>query len=531
LSDTRRDNTPDPITLEIFSNLFRSVAEEMGTVLQRSSLSPNIKERRDFSCMVCDSKGDMVAQAAHIPVHLGSGAFSVKEAIKNGAPDPGDLILLNDPFRGGTHLPDITMVAPVFMDSNPDSPLFYVANRAHHADVGGMSPGSMPLSEELFQEGLIIPPSKLVKQGRINEELLGVILANVRTPWERRGDLEAQIASLNVGGKRLKEIMEEKGAHRSLKYARALCDHSERILMDALQAIPQGDYEAIDYLDDDGYGSGPIRIKVTISIKDGLASVDFTGSSEQVRGNLNSTYAITVSAVIYVFRLLMGEDAAANSGIIRPLEIIAPEGTIVNALAPAAVAGGNVETSQRIVDTLLLALSDAIPDIIPAASQGTMNNLTIGALGGRTKEAFAYYETIGGGAGAGPSCHGQSGVHTHMTNTLNTPVEALEASYPLMVERCELRTGSGGAGKFRGGDGIRRDIIALEPAQVSIISERRKRGPYGLRGGEEGRPGLNILMDSSGATKETPSKASFRIEPGDILSIRTPGGGGWGSPE
>jgi N-methylhydantoinase B len=500
----------------------------MGVALRRASLSPNIKERCDFSCMICDGAGDMVAQAAHIPVHLGSGVFAVKEALKSCSPQYDDIIIMNDPFRGGTHLPDITMVAPVFIDPDEPAPDFYVANRAHHADVGGMAPGSMPISEELFQEGLIIPPLKIVGAGEINEDLLSIILSNVRTPWERRGDIEAQLASLRVGMNRLLQTAHEKGRERCRRYAAALQDYSEKILKRVLGSIPEGDYRALDYLDDDGRGSGPLPISVKISIGDGAANVDFTGSADQVRGNLNATYAITVSAVVYVFRLLMGPDTPANSGVLRPLTINAPLGSIVNALPPAAVAGGNVETSQRMVDALLLALSKALPEAIPAASQGTMNNLTIGSAQRSDTEAFAYYETIGGGAGASPDRDGASCLHTHMTNTLNTPTEALEASYPLLVERWEIREGSGGAGKFRGGDGIARDIRALCEARVSLISERRIGAPYGLNGGSEGSRGLNKLIRSNGVIEELPSKTTFRVEPGDVISILTPGGGGWG---
>lgn len=503
----------------------------MGVVLQRSSLSPNIKERRDFSCIVCDQKGNMIAQAAHIPVHLGSATLSIKEAIKSLSPERGDVIVMNDPFKGGTHLPDITMVSAVFLQSDDPGPKFYVANRAHHADIGGIAPGSMPISEELYQEGLIIPPLKLVKNGKIDQNALSLILANVRTPWERRGDIEAQMASLNVGERRLKEICAEKGAEEALNYGEALQDYSEKILRSILRSIPDGHYEAEDFLDDDGYGAGPLPIRVKISIKGEIAEIDFTGSAKQTRGNLNSTYAITVSAVIYVFRLIVGHHAPANSGSLRTLKINAPKGTIVNAIAPAAVAGGNVETSQRIVDTLLLALSKAMPEAIPAASQGTMNNLTIGSSGRLDEGSFAYYETIGGGAGAGPSGDGASGLHTHMTNTLNTPVEALEQGYPLIVERYELRDGSGGNGKFMGGNGIRRDIKLLTSAQVSLITERRSTGPYGLCGASGGAVGKNTLIRSNGRIEDLPSKCSFRASPGDVISVLTPGGGGWGPEE
>ncbi len=500
----------------------------MGTALCRAALSPNIKERRDFSCLVCDAGGDMIAQAAHIPVHLGSAPLSVKEALSAGTINPGDVLILNDPFRGGTHLPDLTMVAPVFLHDDPPGPSFYVSNRAHHADVGGMSAGSMPVSDEIFQEGIIIPPVRLVKKGRMDEELLALFLANVRTPLEREGDIQAQTAALNIGIRRLEQISRTRGTDQMTHYAQGLKDHSERVLASVLRSIPDGEYRAEDFLDDDGFTADPILIRVAVGIKGGRAEIDFTGSAPQVRGNLNAVLAITVSAVLYVFRLILPREIPANSGTLRPLKIIAPPGSVVNALRPAAVAGGNVETSQRIVDVLLKALAQALPDRIPAASQGTMNNLAIGAAHPDPSRSFAYYETIGGGAGGGPEGPGASGIHSHMTNTLNTPIEALESSYPLLVETFRLRKGSGGAGASPGGDGIRRDIRLLQPSTVTIISERRSLPPYGLNNGAPGKTGKNFLIRPDGSQQELQSKVSLRAEPDDIISIRTPGGGGWG---
>jgi N-methylhydantoinase B len=518
----------NPIIREVFANLFASVAEEMGSALCRAALSPNIKERRDFSCLICDGTGELVAQAAHIPVHLGSAPLSVKEASSSVAMNRGDVVLMNDPFRGGTHLPDLTMVAPVFLSESSLAPDFFVANRAHHADVGGISPGSMPLSEEIFQEGVIIPPVRIVKEGAIDRDLLSFFLTNVRTRWEREGDLQAQIASLNIGIRRLTEICARHGREEMRFYAAALKDHAEAMMRSVLSAIPDGEYAGRDFLESDGFSDNPIPLSVVIRIRGDHAEIDFSDCPDQVRGNLNATLAITVSAVLYVFRLILPEDIPANEGALRPLTVKTRPGSIVNAMPPAAVAAGNVETSQRIVDVLLFALAPALPDRIPAASQGTMNNLTIGAAHADATRSFAYYETTGGGAGAGPSGDGESALHTHMTNTMNTPIEALEASYPLRVECFSIRRGTGGEGKYRGGDGIRRDIRVLEHATANIISERREFPPYGLAGGGPGRTGENVLIRADGTETRLGSKVSLRCEPGDVISIRTPGGGGWG---
>lgn len=526
-----RTDSFSPVAREVFANLFSSVAEEMGSALCQAALSPNIKERRDFSCLICDRNGDLVAQAAHIPVHLGSAPLSVREALSSVSMNRGDVVVLNDPFRGGTHLPDLTMVAPVFLTDTAERPHFFVANRAHHADVGGMSPGSMPLSDEIFQEGLIIPPVRLIKEGRMDEDLLALVLTNVRTPWEREGDLQAQIAALNVGIKRLGEIAIRYNPDRMLFYCTSLMDYAEQMLRHVLSSIPNGEYVGEDCLDGDGFSPEPIPLKVKITIQGDAAHIDFSQCPDQVRGNLNATLAITVSAVLYVFRLILPEEIPANAGTLRPLTVTARRGSIVSAITPAAVAAGNVETSQRIVDILLRALAQALPDVIPAASQGTMNNLTVGAAHADPALSFAYYETTGGGAGAGPAGDGASGVHTHMTNTMNTPIEALEAAYPLQVERFELRQGSGGRGKYSGGEGIRRDIRILQPAIVTIISERRDLSPYGLRGGEPGQQGINVLLRPDGSTERLPGKVSLRCRPGDVISISTPGGGGWGTEE
>ena len=540
----------DPVRVEVFKNLFAAIAEEMGTVLRKASYSPNIKERRDFSCAIFDHRGRLIAQAAHIPVHLGSMPLSVSAAIDHFSGDlhPGDVVILNDPFHGGTHLPDITMVSPVYLAtslSRPDAVqagkpvddlIGYVASRAHHSDVGGMTPGSMPVGREIFQEGLIIPPVKLVKAGRIDMAILEIILANVRTPQERRGDLSAQIAANQRGTERFMDLVTRNGLEQTVGIEEQLLSYAERMTRRLIESLPDGDYSFSDYLDDDGVSNQPVLIAVTITIKGDAARVDFTGSAPQQAGSINAVYAITLSAVYYVFRCLLGPDLPNNSGCLIPIEIIAPSGTVVNALHPAAVAGGNVETSQRIVDVLLGAFAQACPTRIPAASQGTMNNVTIGRQSsilesgkqfGVDDQPFAYYETIGGGMGARYNSTGPSALHSHMTNTLNTPIEALEYAYPMRVLRYEIRSGSGGEGEFRGGDGIIRSFQVLTECQVTLLSDRRKIPPYGLNGGDVGKIGENLLI-RNGEQITLPGKGTVDLHPGDILSIRTPGGGGFG---
>jgi N-methylhydantoinase B len=476
----------------------------------------------------------MVSQAAHIPVHLGSMSLSVLSAIQASEGkaetrrlDPGDVIILNDPFQGGTHLPDITLVSPVFVGEVKPELAGFVASRAHHADVGGAAPGSMLIAREIYQEGFIIPPVKLVKAGVIEQGILDLLLANVRTPQERLGDLWAQLAANQRGAARLVEIIHRNGKEQTEYYLQALIAYSERMTRKLIQDLPDGEYAFTDNLDNDGISDRPVPISVRIRISQDEAWVDFTGSSPQVAGSMNAVYAITLSAVNYVFRCLVGLDVPNNAGCMAPIHVIAPPGSVVNASHPAPVAGGNVETSQRIVDVILGALSQACPQRIPAASQGTMNNVTIGGWDKERDQPFTYYETIGGGNGARPDSPGPSAMHSHMTNTLNTPVEALEYTYPLEVLRYEIRRGSGGAGKFTGGDGIRRDILFLTDAQVSMISERRQIPPYGLDGGQPGATGENVLI-RKGAETAISGKGMFSFQEGDILSVRTPGGGGYG---
>jgi len=538
----------DPTTLEIYRALFTSVAEEMGIALRRTAFSPNIKERRDYSCAVFDAKGNVIAQGDHMPVHLGSMPMAVAAALKDIDIQPGDVVALNDPFAGGTHLPDVTLVSGVFADARtrehdsprlrvpasprlriPASPrpLFFVANRAHHADIGGSTPGSMGLATDIYGEGIRIPPIRIVRGGVTDQDIMRLLLANVRGNIERRGDFDAQIGSLNTGSTRLLEIIERRGERETRDYAGQLISYSARLMRHTIATIPDGAYEAEDVLDDDGVVDSPVSIVVRITIREDKAVVDFSGSSSQVAGAINAVEAITVSAVSYVFRCLIPGDVPASAGLMHPIEVIAPAGTVVNANPPASVAGGNVETSQRIVDVLFKALADAMPKRIPAASQGTMNNLTIGGIDFRTGNEFSYYETVAGGAGARPELDGMSGVHTHMTNSLNTPAEALEYAYPLRVREYRLRKASGGKGKFRGGDGVVREIETLVPARMSLLADRRKHGPYGLNGGEAGKTGTNAIIRRKRKVS-FPAKGSQQLQAGDRVRIETPGGGGWG---
>jgi len=515
----------DPIELELFKNIFVSISEEMGAVLGRTALSPNIKERKDFSCALFNAKGETFAQGSHIPVHLGAMPLSVQASLQAVSFEDGDLVILNDPYHGGTHLPDITCITPVFVGKKLT---FFVANRAHHSDVGGMSPGSMPLATEIYQEGLIIPPVKIVSNGSLDEDLLNLILSNVRTPEERKGDILAQVAANSTGKQRLEETVKKYGARKLVRYGRLIQDYTEKILREAIRAIPDGVYAFSDFMDDDGITDTPVEIAVRINISGDEAILDFSASSAQVKGGVNANYAVTCSAVLYVFRCLVEEDIPFNTGLMRPIKILAPAGSVVNAQHPAATAGGNVETSQRIVDVILGALSKAIPAKIPAASSGTMNNVAFGGFDPVKKSRFTYYETIGGGMGACPDRDGLSGVHTHMTNSLNTPIEALENYLPVRIRKYTLRKDSGGKGRNKGGDGIIREYEFLVPTQVSILSERRKFSPYGIRGGEAGKKGKNSLIDNRGKKKSLGPKVNLNVSPGDILRIETPGGGGYG---
>jgi N-methylhydantoinase B len=518
----------DPAEIAVVGHALHSVAAEMGAALRRTAFSPNIKERRDYSSAVFTGDGDLIAMGDDMPVHLGSMPMSVAAALEVMGFAPGDVALLNDPYRGGTHLPDLTMVAPVFLKGRA-RPAFYVANRAHHADVGGMHPGSMGPCREIAQEGIRIPPVKLVHGGKLDSQVLAILLANVRTPGEREGDLTAQLGACRIGIARVQELVERFGFERLGRGVRAMLEGSERVMRGVLAQLPAGEWSAEDFLDDDGVRPGRIGIRVSVrnDPKNKRAVVDFTGTDAQVAGNINAVYAITWSAVFYVFRCLLPAEALATAGLMRPVRVIAPEGTVVNAVAPAAVAGGNVETSQRIVDALLLALGRAIPERIPAASAGTMNNLTIGGIDSRFGLPYTYYETIAGGLGGSPQTDGASGHHAHMTNSLNTPVEALEYAYPFRMVRYAMRKNSGGAGLHRGGDGLVREIELLGDAQVTLLADRRETQPWGLEGGEAGVPGMSTVIRGS-REEALPGKCTRELRAGDRLRIESPGGGGWG---
>jgi N-methylhydantoinase B len=518
----------DPLSLQVFGNLFSSVAEEMGVALQRASHSPNIKMRRDFSCAIFDVDGRLLAQAAHIPVHLGAMPLAMKAIRESMELHHGDVAILNDPYFGGTHLPDISLVSAVF--SADGTRLGYVMSRAHHADVGGMSPGSMPLSTEIYQEGVIIPPILLVEGGTLVSSVLHLLLRNVRTPAERHGDLEAQLAAQGIGEGRLARLAQRYGLESLLEHGAALQAHAETAMRRLIGQVQPGTYQFEDCLDDDGQGQGQVGIRVAVTRRVGSDDLvlDFTGSAPQQRGSVNAVEAVTFAAVLYVLRCLQGGDVPVNGGSMEPLQVTAPPGSVVGAQSPAAVAAGNVETSQRIVDVLFGALALALPDRVPAASQGTMNNLAFGGHDSERQRAFAYYETIGGGMGARPEADGASAVHDHMSNTLNTPVEALESDYPLRVRRYALRRDSGGLGSRRGGNGLIRELEFLAPATVTVLSERRAIPPYGLAGGAPGATGENALSHC-GKEQRLPGKASFHADRGDVLRIETPGGGGLGT--
>ncbi len=529
----------DPARLAIFDSLVSSAAEEMGATLRHTALSPNIKERQDYSCAVFDAAGQLLAQAAHIPVHLGAMPESVR-AVESLAPwAEGDIAILNDPYLGGTHLPDVTMVSPVFAEQGPSGPrgprgrrarpIGFVASRAHQADIGGSAPGSMPVARELIQEGMVIPPVRIYRAGELVEETLALVLSNVRTPDERRGDFAAQVAAQRVGGERLRALAARLGLAAFRRSAAGLLDYGERIARTTIATLPNGSYRFEDAMDDDGFGDGPLPIVVELTISDRGLHLDFSGTAPQRPASINAVAAVTRSASYYVLRCLLPPGAPTNAGLFRPFSFALPEASIVNARPPVAVNAGNVETSQRIVDTVWGALSQALPERMPAASSGTMNNLTAGGIGPRNGRPWAYYETTGGGLGGGPDGPGLAAAHSHMTNTLNTPAEALELAYPLRVVEQSVRRGSGGAGRFEGGDGMVRRTQFLGAATVTIVSERRITQPWGAQGGSPGAPGRNTL-ERDGEELPLAGKTTFDALPGDVVRVETPGGGGWGTP-
>lgn len=524
-----RRNTVDPVTLEVLRNALESIADEMGAVLKRTSFSPNIKERMDASCAIFDAQAQLVAQAEHVPVHLGSMLKAVSATVAAvGGVEEGDVVIVNDPFTGGSHLPDITVVAPVHVEHRH---IGYVATRAHHADVGGMEPGSMPgKSREVCQEGLVIPAVRLYRNGALQDDVMRLILANVRTPEERRGDLNAQLAALRVGQQRLVELARRYGADLVTAGFDAILDYAERRMRARLAEFPAGTYRGEDFLDDDGWSDEPVKVALAITVSpDGLV-LDYAGSSSQRPGNINAVAPMTYSASFFAIKILTDPEIPVNAGTFRNVELRIPQGSFLASRNPAAVCAGNTETTQRIADTVLKVAAQFAPDRVPAASQGTMNTIAIGGQDGRDGRPYTYIETIGGGQGGRPMGPGDDGIQCNMTNTMNTPVEALEITYPLRVERYELRAGSSGAGKHRGGNGLVRAIRILDhDARVSLQCERRRFAPYGLHGGADGKPGRNAAVHADGTIEEVPGKASLTLGSAEIIVVETPGGGGWGA--
>jgi N-methylhydantoinase B len=518
----------DPITLEVLRNALEATAQEMGGVLKLTSFSPNIKERMDASCAIFDAKAQLVAQAEHVPVHLGSMLKAVGPTIAAvGQLAPGDVVIVNDPFVGGAHLPDITLIAPAYADGTL---IGYVATRAHHSDVGGMEPGSMPgKSGEIYQEGIIIPPVRLYMKGELQADILRFVLANVRTATERRGDLNAQLAAIRIGERRLGELAARYGAGVLAEGLAAILDYAERRMRNRIAELPPGTYLAQDCLDDDGSSEEPVLINLRVVVTRDRLTLDFAGSSPQRRGNINAVAPMTHSASFFAIKILTDASIPANAGILRPVEIKIPAGSFLDAQPPAAVCAGNTETTQRVADTVLRAFAQLAPDRIPAASQGTMNLIGVGGVDPRNGRSYTYIETIAGGQGGRPRGDGMDGVQCNMTNTMNTPVEALEISYPLRVERYELREGSGGRGRHRGGHGVVRSLTVLDhSARVSLQSDRRRFPPYGLHGGSDGTTGRNWMRDREGKVSELPGKVSLTLGPGETVGVETPGGGGWG---
>lgn len=523
---------PDPITLEVMRNAFQSVAEEMGAALIRTALSTNIKDRRDCSTAVYTSQGDLVAQAEHIPLHLGLMVSIVKKTLEKFPLDylePGDAIITNDPYISGSHLPDICMITPVFIE---DRCLALLANLAHHVDIGGIAPGGMPtISTEIFQEGIQIPPVKLRKRGKLDEEILALITHNVRTSYESYGDFQAQLAANNVGERRIREVISKYGPDMAMLYMDEIINYSERRMLRQIRELSNGSYSFEDFLEGDGLSDDLLKIKVTLTIEDDRILVDFTGTDKQARGSVNATRAVTLACVYFALKSAIDPELPSSEGAFRPVEVITPSGTLVKAEFPAPVSNANINTSQRIADVVLGALSKAIPKRVPAASTGSMSIFTIGGMDPRSREYYSYIETYGGGQGALVDQDGMDGVHTNMTNTRNAPAEVIENAYPLRVERYGLIPDSDGPGKFRGGLGMTREITVVgHPATITIGTERRKIRPWGLLGGEPGGGSDCWIVSAQGEKKSLPSKVTTQVEPGTRIVLRTAGGGGYGSP-
>lgn len=519
----------DAIRLEVLRNALEATAQEMGSVLKHTAFSPNIKERMDASCAIFTAGAELVAQAEHVPVHLGSMLRAVGPTLERTGPlDPGDVVIVNDPYVGGAHLPDITLIAPVFHEGRL---IAHVAARAHHSDVGGMEPGSMPgRSVEIFQEGLVIPPVRIYRGGVLQQDMLDLVLANVRTAAERRGDLNAQLASLRIGERRLHDLAARFGSDLLVQGLDEILSYTERRMRARLAELPRGVWTAEDCLDSDGWSEDPVWIRLKVELTDDAFHFDFTGSSAQVRGNVNAVAPMCWSAIFYAIKLLTDASLPPNAGVLRPVSVNIPPGSFLDARPPAAVCAGNTETTQRLADTILRAFASIAPERIAAASTGTMNLIGIGGIDPRTGKAYTYIETSGGGQGGRPMGRGMSAVHANMSNTLNTPIESLEISYPLRCMRYELREGSGGAGLHAGGDGLLREIrIVGHEARVSLQTDRRRFAPYGLHGGADGRPGRNLIIGPDGTPCEGPAKGSFTLTDGESVVIETPGGGGWGT--
>ncbi len=560
----------DPVTLEVIRNGCEAIAEEMNADLVRTGYSPNITERQDCSTALFDADGRMIAQAETMPVHLGAMPFSVAAALEAYPPEtlsPGDSVLLNDPFRGGAHLPDLTLVTPIFGQGHAapvGEPLAVAANRAHHADIGGATAGSVAAdSTEIYQEGLRIPPVKLEHAtddggSELDRDVLSMVLANVRTPDERRGDLRAQTAANAAGRRRVHELAATHG-DQLRPGLDAINAYSQRRMRAAIEDLPNGTYRFEDAVDDDGRGNGPLPVVATVTVADDQLTVDFDGTADQTAGPVNAVYAVTASATYYAVRCVTDPSIPPNHGCYRPITIRTPDASLVDPEPPAAVVGGNLETSQRVTDVVLGALAEAAPADAVAAGQGTMNNVTFGGTDARSDEPYAFYETEGGGFGARAGGDGLDGVHVHMSNTLNTPIEVLETAYPLRVERYALRPDTAGAGRFRGGLGLRRDIrVRDHTARFSLLAERHDSQPYGLAGGRPGASGAAWLVppeNVEGSTDESsnssadnvadeppadptdhpaaerlPPKTTRDLPPGTLVSVQTPGGGGYGDP-
>ena len=524
MTDTMTDTTAhSPIALSLFASRIEAVCEEMGAVLQRTAFSPNIKDRLDYSCAVFDADGELCAQAAHIPVHLGSMAYAMADIVADLQWAAGDMIVLNDPYLGGTHLPDVTVIAPVFVQTHL---VGFVANRAHHADIGADTPGSMPISRRLSEEGMIIPPTFLMRASKLDERRLDAIADATSNREQSRGDFAAQVSANGAGLGRLTSLVENMGVAAYQQNLQQLNHYAEALAADALAAIPDGVYSFNDVMDDDGLGNKDITIAVTLTVTAGKLHVDFKGTSNQVDGNINCPLSVAAAGVYYVFRCLMPDHTPACAGSFRSITLTAPEGSLLNARRPAAVAAGNVETSTRVVDVVMGALAQALPNKIPAASHGSMNNLAMGNIGDENHHAWDYYETIGGGMGANKVSDGLDAVQTHMTNTLNTPIEVLEMNYPLRIRRYALRDGSGGDGKHSGGDGLVREVEFLKSTNVTLLTERRTQAPWALLGGHDGECGLNCR---DGVTLLP--KVNVQMQAGERLTVETPGGGGWKKPD